>query len=1244
MSDLFSPSQARERHPILAFFARRPVTVTVLLLATGVLGVISMNLLPLELWPAGFEPKSLSVEVPYNKAGDTVSPLTVEREVTLPLEAELSTIPGIQELSAVSSRNEADFDISFDGERDMDEAYAEVMAAVERARLRLPADVGRIQVRRFRGSSGGMPVAWVNFFWEDGTEDPHLVLEKVIQPWLESIDGVASVSFTGGNRKFIAVDLDPEKTRAYGINLAELLQRLRGDNFRAPAGKTTVRHPVDAEGGQVQEREVYLVADARFRDMEEIENLPVRPGLRVADITRHGGGHRGVYETYGVSQYVRINGQNGATAMIFKNGDANTVTVGNRIEAALAELGSKPQLKGFNTRVAWNQGDTIKESIANLMETLAWGGLLAFLVLLVFLKSWRLALVIALSIPLSMTLTLAVMFLFDQTINLLALMGFTLAGGMLLDNSIVVAENVYRRHSLGEQPEAAVARGAGEVGLALVLATSTTVIVFISVIFLADEAFVSFVMGKIGLPVCLSLAFSIVLALGVIPMTMQGAGLLGAHGGSRPRRWFTGLRARLSYRWRERRGPARVPLAAGIAAWELAALFAGRNAEGLPATPIVNRLALFYTRWVRRLMPARWMLVPLLLVTTGAATWLMQDSMNKTDQNQGNRDRISVWARFPAGSDIMVQRRALLVTQLEPGSAAERAGVRLGDFVLGYNRRPVGSPGDLEILSATAPAGVPVQIDLARGSGTGSLEIEGGPSGITGIMEDTQPLRDAIALRYVFEVESVLLGVKGADEKRARAIQAGMGEELAIATYGRTPEEAKQQFGIQTLTVNFSASSARFQIFIEPERVAESGELYKNIIAAIPERAGVEMRGQFEGASSATSEVSIRINGPDTERLLMLAEEIAVRLQGVEGLEGVQVDTEEGMDEVTMDVDRQRAAAMGVEPGSLSQVLAFQLSGTTLRDYQQGENLLPLRVRFAPPEDSQGHARDPNLQDVAETRVFTGGGASVAAKAVTQSSGLAKSSVGEIRRRNRQTSLRVVGTTSTEDLQRIRTQVNYAMEGVKFPAGYSQELGGRFGDFQARFTEVWRSTIWAGLLVFLVMCFLFESFLKPVCILVVSVPGALLGGFGALWLTGTPVDIMTMLGLVVLIGVVVNNGIVLVDLVNRLRADGMPRAQAVETAAQQRMRPILLTSLTTAFGLIPMAMGDSKFVGTPYYPMGRMVLGGILVSMVYTLVLVPLLYTMLDDFGVAVKSWVGVIFGERTKGGSAEAPAPSSAD
>jgi multidrug efflux pump subunit AcrB len=145
MVDLFTPAQAQERHPLLAFFARRPVTILVLLVATAVLGLISTNLMPVELIPSGIERKFLSVEVEYSRTGGDVSPLVVEREVTLIVEGELSTIPGVTDLTAVSRGTGSRFSLSFDKDRNMDEAYAEVWAAVERARLRLPDGVGRIQ-------------------------------------------------------------------------------------------------------------------------------------------------------------------------------------------------------------------------------------------------------------------------------------------------------------------------------------------------------------------------------------------------------------------------------------------------------------------------------------------------------------------------------------------------------------------------------------------------------------------------------------------------------------------------------------------------------------------------------------------------------------------------------------------------------------------------------------------------------------------------------------------------------------------------------------------------------------------------------------------------------------------------------------------------------------------------------------------------------------------------------------------
>lgn len=1241
MSDLWTNDQARERHPILAFFAGRPITVTVLLTATAVVGLIALNLLPVELFPSGLESKSLSVEVPYNRAGNTVSPMTVERELTLVVEAELSTIPGIKELWATSNRSGADFNIDFDGDRDMDEAYAEVMAAVERARVKLPPDTGRVQVRRRGGSSGNWPVAFLNFSWEDGTVDPHLKLERVVQPFLENVEGVASVTFLGTKQKFIAVDFDPEKTRGYGVNLSELLARLRGDNFREPAGKIAAGS--SAGGG----KDVYLVADSRFRTIAEIEALPVRPGLQLSQITRHGTKadgtpHQGVYETYGVNSYVRNNGRWAATAQVFQNGDANTVSVGRKVNAALDELRNKPELAGFKMMKAWNQGDAIEESIANLMDTMLWGGVLAFLVLLVFLKSWRLSLVIALAIPLCMTLTLAVMFFANQTINLLALMGFTLAAGMLLDNAIVVAENVYRRGSLGETPLAATIRGAGEVGLALVLATSTTVIVFVTTVFMADEPFVSFVMGKIGLPVCVSLGFSILLALAVVPMTMNTAGLLKTGQTSRARAWFVSCREKLMQRWK-RGGLSRVAALAGLAAWELAALPMGRNAVGVPETPWVDGLGRGYGWLTARLMPLRFLVVPVALGLTLWGVVKLPGALDRTDQNQGNRDRIQMSVRFPRNSDIAVAKRALLVTRIDPGSAAEAGRLKVGDFILTYNGRGVRDLADLIEMDKRLPQGAKVPLDVARGSATGTLEVSAGNLGIDGVMEETEPLRDAIWSRYVFDVEEILLGVEGADEKRRLGIeQLGLTEAEALARYGRTPEEARQYFGLEMLTASFSERRAQFWLYIDKARVEQAGEFYKRVQAAMPQRAGMDVSGEFQGGSSSTSEVTIRVSGPDTMRLLQLADEVAVRLSTVEGLEGVRVDTTEGMDEVTVAVERQRAAAFGVQPSMLSQVLGFQLNGAQLRDFQQGDNLLPLRVRFAPPSDSAGNPRDPDLQDVSETRIATGSGANVAAKAVTSTSGLASSGLGEIRRRNRQTSLRVVGTTSTEDLERIRRQVDSAMEGVQMPAGYSRELAGRFSDFNARFTDLFSTLIWSGVLVFLVMCFLFESFMKPLCILAVSIPGALFGGYGALWLFSTPFDVITGLGLMVLVGVVVNNGIVLIDLVNRLRLEGMARDEAVRAACRQRLRPILLTTLTTVFGLIPMAVGDAQFVGTPYYPMGRLVLGGLIVSMLYTLLLVPLLYTIIDDVGLALKTWTATVFAARARGGGEAQPTPAS--
>ena len=166
--------------------------------------------------------------------------------------------------------------------------------------------------------------------------------------------------------------------------------------------------------------------------------------------------------------------------------------------------------------------------------------------------------------------------------------------------------------------------------------------------------------------------------------------------------------------------------------------------------------------------------------------------------------------------------------------------------------------------------------------------------------------------------------------------------------------------------------------------------------------------------------------------------------------------------------------------------------------------------------------------------------------------------------------------------------------------------------------------------VFLIMGVLFESFLLPMSI-ITTIPMAFLGVYWTLYLTGTPFDTMGAVGLVILVGVVVNNGIVYIDLVTRLRNEGAERVTALVEAGTRRLRPILMTALTTIFGLLPMAVGDSAFVGMPYAPLGRVVAGGLATGTVLTLFLLPFLYTVLDDMRETARKWFAHIIGNRTE-------------
>ena len=186
------------------------------------------------------------------------------------------------------------------------------------------------------------------------------------------------------------------------------------------------------------------------------------------------------------------------------------------------------------------------------------------------------------------------------------------------------------------------------------------------------------------------------------------------------------------------------------------------------------------------------------------------------------------------------------------------------------------------------------------------------------------------------------------------------------------------------------------------------------------------------------------------------------------------------------------------------------------------------------------------------------------------------------------------------------------MAGFEMPYGYTWSKGQRFRKINQSSDAMLYAAILAIVFVFLLMGILFESFVLPLSV-IISIPFSFVGGFWMLYLTGTPMDMMSMIGLVILIGIVVNNAIVLIDLVNRLRKEGYSRYDALIEAGKHRFRPILMTAFTTIGGLIPMAVGNAKMIGISYAPMGRTIIGGLIFSTMVSLIAVPWAYTIFDD-------------------------------
>ncbi|HUG99848.1 MAG TPA: efflux RND transporter permease subunit [Gammaproteobacteria bacterium] len=441
----------------------------------------------------------------------------------------------------------------------------------------------------------------------------------------------------------------------------------------------------------------------------------------------------------------------------------------------------------------------------------------------------------------------------------------------------------------------------------------------------------------------------------------------------------------------------------------------------------------------------------------------------------------------------------------------------------------------------------------------------------------------------------------------------------------------QEAFDVRSVYSYYEEGRAQTVLLLNDDSEAKvpTGEIIKRVLADLPEI--IIGKPSFELNSQGGEEgFSLQLSGESTEVLSGLAPEVVRLLSTIEGLQGVRADIGSGDREVRVRVSRDRAIRVGLSPQDVAAALSVAMRGERLRDFRGGDGEIGVRIAFR--EDDRQ-----SVEQLADLPLQTPDGRRVTLGSVADFS--VATAHDEIQRVDRATAVVINANLDGRSLDEVRPDVKALMDAYKLPAGYSWSFGRGFQQVDQTQQVMAQNILLAIALIFLVMAALFESTIYPLSI-ITSIGFSVIGVFWFFMLTGTTFSFMATIGIMILVGVVVNNGIVLVDHVNNLRRDGMVRDEALIQAGRDRLRPILMTVATTILGLLPLALSATKVGGDevgapPYFPMARAIIGGLGFSTVTSLLLVPWTYALLDDAGRWMRRVLAVARRRPTGGGAA---------
>jgi hydrophobic/amphiphilic exporter-1 (mainly G- bacteria), HAE1 family len=1075
---------------IVDIATRRRVTVFMFTLTFVLFGFIALSSLKVNLLPDLSYP-TLTVRTEYEGA----APLEIENLITQPVEEVLGVVKNVRKLHSVSRTGQSDVILEFTWGTDMDMASLEVRDKLEL--LQLPLEAKKPLLLRFNPSTD--PIIRYGLSGKsDSLEFNQAELKQLrrfaddeLKKRLEPISGVAAVKVGGGLEDEVAVEIDQQKLSQLGIGVQEVVQRLKDEN-------------VNISGGRIEEgSQRYLVRTInQFANIAEMRELLVKIDkgvpIRLKDIAR-------VEQSYKEREgIVRIDGREAIELAVYKEGDANTVSVATGVKAAVETMRKNKTLPATaELKVIDDQALFIGAALHEVRFDALLGGVLAILVIFFFLHdSWS-TFIISLSLPVSLITTFFFMGQADLSLNVMSLGGLALATGMVVDDSIVVLENIARLREKGLGIVEAAVQGTKEVGMAVTASTLTTVAVFFPLVFVQGVA------GQLfrdqALTITFAMLISLVVSMTLIPMLASLKG-----------------RAPLAYREELENDKPQGRLGAvprGLV-WLVLGLFGflGRiiggtlRAVGKVVLLPYNSLAAGYTRMLPNVLKRPWLVLGFAVLSFAGAMALVPT----------------------LGMDLipqLAQGRFEMTVKLPPGTPLATSDVLAAELQQKHKDDP-------NIASIYGVSGVGTRLDA-------------------------------------------------------------------------NPTESGENI-------------ARLLIALKPE-AGEAGEraamdALRKTMAAHP---GGEVKFSRPQLFSFSTPLEIEIRGYDLDTLKKAGQKLTALMKASPRFADVKSTVEGGYPEVQITFDHDRAAALGLTTRDIADQVVRKVRGEVATRYNFRDRKIDVLVRAL--EADRASVDDIRNLIVNSAQVEAAAAAAAAAPGqANQVKPVRLSAVADVRategpseiHRVSQERVAIVGSNlAFGDLSSAVEEVRQILAKNPLAAGVAVNIGGQSEELDSSVNSLIFALALAIFLVYLVMASQFESLLHPFVIMF-SIPLAAVGAVLALKLTNNAVSVVVFIGLIMLVGIVVKNAIVLIDRVNQLREHGVAKRDALVQAAESRLRPIVMTTLCTLIGFLPLAigLGDGAEVRAP---MAITVIGGLLVSTLLTLVVVPIVYDRLDFRGDA---------------------------